>query len=433
MTSTVALRVTATGGREATTRHIPPKLALAVGMPSTPAPEGWRWSPLTKLARLESGHTPSRRHPEYWGGTIPWIGIQDARANDGRRIEDTEEKTNDLGIENSSARVLPENTVCLSRTASVGYVVVMGRPMATSQDFVNWVCAEQLDHDFLKYLFIAEGDDLLRFASGAVHQTIYFPEVKAFHVCHPPLPEQKRIVGILDETFGGIATSKANAEKNLQNAHALFESHLDRTLTHHREGSTRTELGRICERVTVGHVGITSPHYREDGVLFLRTQNVTREGLQLDNVNFITRQFHASLKKSQVEPGDILMSRVITDAVHCALIPPGFGPANCANVVVVRPGSKVVPEYLVWHIRSREAQRHLLSRKVGSAQVVVNTTVVKEWPLDVPPLPVQREIAANLHRINAETKHLESIYSRKLAALEALKKTLLHQAFAGQL
>ncbi len=58
------LKVTKTGGRSATTRLIPPKHALAVGMPSTPAPKGWRWSALTELARLESGHTPSRRHPE---------------------------------------------------------------------------------------------------------------------------------------------------------------------------------------------------------------------------------------------------------------------------------------------------------------------------------------------------------------------------------
>jgi type I restriction enzyme, S subunit len=119
-------------------------------MPSSLPPDGWRWAPLMKLARLESGHTPSRRHPEYWGGEIPWISIQDARGSHGGRIDDTLEKTNDLGIANSSARVLPAGTVCLSRTASVGYVVVMGRPMATSQDFVNWVCSEQLDPDFLK-------------------------------------------------------------------------------------------------------------------------------------------------------------------------------------------------------------------------------------------------------------------------------------------
>jgi len=117
------------------------------------------------VARLESGHTPSRRHPEWWGGDIPWLSIQDARDRHGMRINDTAEHTNPLGIENSSARLLPAETVCLSRTASVGYVVIMGRPMATSQDFVNWICSDQLDPAFLKYLLIAEGDDLLRLSN----------------------------------------------------------------------------------------------------------------------------------------------------------------------------------------------------------------------------------------------------------------------------
>lgn len=188
-------KVTKTGGRAATLRHISGQLSLAVGMPNLMARNGWTWSPLQDLARLESGHTPSRRHPEYWGGEVPWIGIQDARENHGQRIDDTFQKTNELGIANSSARVLPENTVCLSRTASVGYVVVMGRPMATSQDFVNWICSKDLNPDFLKYLFLAEGrEGLLRYASGSVHQTIYFPEAKAFHICHPGSEEQQNIV-----------------------------------------------------------------------------------------------------------------------------------------------------------------------------------------------------------------------------------------------
>ena len=171
-----ALRVTATGGRNATTRHILPKTALAVGMPSTPAPEGWRWSPLTSLARLEFGTYAEPEPSRILGGDIPWIGIQDAKAHHGRRIYDTAQKVNELGIANSSARVLPENTVCLSRTASVGDVVVTGRPMATSQDFVNWVCSEHLDHDLLKYLFIAEDEDLLRFRAEPCIRRFIFPK-----------------------------------------------------------------------------------------------------------------------------------------------------------------------------------------------------------------------------------------------------------------
>lgn len=215
---------TKTGGRQATLRHIAPKLALAVGMPSTPAPHGWKWVALTSVARMESGHTPSRRHPEYWGGDIPWISIVDAKRHHGGLITDTIENTNAAGIENSSARVLPQKTVCLSRTASVGYVVVMGRPMATSQDFVNWICSDELDPSFLRHLFVSEGDNLLRFASGAVHQTIYFPEAKAFHICMPPLRQQKLIVKALDKIERKTAQLKEACRRKTEVVDELLTS-----------------------------------------------------------------------------------------------------------------------------------------------------------------------------------------------------------------
>lgn len=206
---------TTTGGREATTRHIMGNMALAVAAPSKPHPRGWKWVSLTSVARLESGHTPSRNHPEYWGGEIPWIGIKDAKAHHGGVIFDTIEQTNELGIANSSSRVLPAGTVCLSRTASVGYVTIMGRPMATSQDFANWVCSDAILPHFLAHLLISEEDALHRFASGAVHSTIYYPELKAFHVALPELDEQKRIVTILDEALESLGRARENAEAQL--------------------------------------------------------------------------------------------------------------------------------------------------------------------------------------------------------------------------
>jgi type I restriction enzyme S subunit len=107
--------------------------------------------PICDVARLESGHTPSRKHPEYWIGKIPWIGIRDVALHDGRVIAETFQHVSQAGLDNSAARLLPKDTVCLSRTASVGYVVMMGKPMATSQDFVNWVCSEALDPEFLMF------------------------------------------------------------------------------------------------------------------------------------------------------------------------------------------------------------------------------------------------------------------------------------------
>lgn len=189
---------TQTGGRDATVAVVPGDFGVSIGNPGTPTPAGFEWRPLSSLARLESGHTPSRKKPEYWdGGTIPWIGIRDATGNHGRTIFDTQQHVTQSGIDNSSARVLPADTVCLSRTASVGYVVTMGAPMATSQDFVNWVCGPELDHRYLHYLLMAEQASVRKFAYGSVHQTLYYPDAKALHVCVPHLEEQQRIASVL--------------------------------------------------------------------------------------------------------------------------------------------------------------------------------------------------------------------------------------------
>ena len=199
-------------GRAATAQVIPGDFALSVGMPDLPAPPGWTWRPLLELARLESGHTPSRRRPEWWGGDVPWIGIKDAREHHGMLIRSTLENTNAQGLKNSAARLLPAGTVCLSRTASVGYATVTEAPMATSQDFVNWVCGDEIVPEWLMKLFIAEASALHRFSKGSTHRTIYFPEVKAFHVCLPPVETQHRIVARLDAIHERTRAARAALE-----------------------------------------------------------------------------------------------------------------------------------------------------------------------------------------------------------------------------
>lgn len=393
--TTSQVRVTETRGREATTRYIPPKLALAVGMPKTPPPKGWRWSTLTDLARLESGHTPSRRHPEWWGGDIPWIGIRDARAHHGKRIRETEENTNELGIANSAARVLPRNTVCLSRTASVGYVTVMARPMATSQDFVNWVCSPQIDHDFLKYLLIAEGDDLLRFASGSVHQTIYFPEVKAFHVCHPPVAEQRRIVGILDEAFEGIATAKADAEKNLQNACALFESHRDAAVTHCSNESAATTLADEVD--LLAGFAFKSAQYTTDwhGIRLLRGDNIIQDALRWDDVKRWPANDAQAYDRYQLREGDVVLAMdrpwvkaglkhamIAADDLPCLLV---------QRTARLRGGERLDNRFLKLLVGSSAFARHVLGVQTGIGVPHISGQQIKEFTFARPSIAALRE------------------------------------------
>ncbi len=157
-------------------------------------PRGCSWILLTDVARLATGHTPDRERAEYWNGDIPWISLTDIRSLDGTEATSTLQNITPLGIQNSSSVLLPKGTVCFSRTASVGFATVMGREMATSQDFMNWVCGPLLDPTYLMWALITSRQRLLSLAPGSTHRTIYMRVVEQFRVLLPPIESQLRFV-----------------------------------------------------------------------------------------------------------------------------------------------------------------------------------------------------------------------------------------------
>ncbi|MDF8263738.1 restriction endonuclease subunit S [Luteipulveratus flavus] len=216
--------MTTTGGRAAVGGVSLGRIAISIGEPNISTPDGFRWTALSAVARLESGHTPSRKHAHYWDGDIPWVGVRDATGNHGLVIDDTAQHVTQAGIDNSSARVLPEGTVCLSRTASVGYVVTLGRPMATSQDFVNWVCGPDLDPRYLHYVLMLEQESIRRFARGTTHQTMYYPEAKALHALLPSRPQQTAIADVLRALDDKIAANRTVIDRADDLARVMYAS-----------------------------------------------------------------------------------------------------------------------------------------------------------------------------------------------------------------
>ena len=229
---------TRTGGRAATGGVVPGRFGISVGSPSSTPHPGFRWTLLTDVARLESGHTPSRSIEEYWSGDIPWVGIRDATGNHGKTLYETEQHVSQAGLDNSSSRLLPAGTVCLSRTASVGYVITMGVPMATSQDFVNWVCGPDLNPRYLHYILVGEQESIRRFAHGTTHQTMYYPEAKALHALLPTRYAQDAIAAVL-----GALDDKIVAN-----------SHVVETLTAHMDASLEGAIRRVARPMQVADV-----------------------------------------------------------------------------------------------------------------------------------------------------------------------------------
>lgn len=208
---------------------------VAVMSDGAKAPAGWQWTKLTDVARLESGHTPSRSRPEWWGGDISWMSLTEIRALDGRWVEETQIKTNAAGVANSAARVLPRGTVCFSRTASVGFVAIMANPMATSQDFANWVGGDEIDPEFLMHALIRSRTELRALATGATHKTIYMPTLQAFHVCLPDRRTQERIVARLKAQLGAVKQMRQAATAQLEEINRLPARLLAQAFDHQEE------------------------------------------------------------------------------------------------------------------------------------------------------------------------------------------------------
>ena len=159
-------------------------------------PEHWALKKIKHTARMESGHTPDRKVEAYWVDCdIPWVSLNDTGfLKDNDYISETAYTINELGIQNSSARLLPERVVVFSRDATIGRCAITTRPMAVSQHFIAWVCGEEILPEYLLLRLKSMTQELERLTFGATLKTIGMPDVKTLATPVPPISEQKEIV-----------------------------------------------------------------------------------------------------------------------------------------------------------------------------------------------------------------------------------------------
>ncbi|TXH39601.1 MAG: hypothetical protein E6Q90_15885 [Actinobacteria bacterium] len=170
---------------------------------------GWGAPRISLVARMGTGHTPSRSEPGYWRDcSIPWLTTADVhrfRADGIDVLSDTEHHISALGLANSAAVLHPAGTVALSRTASAGFAIMLGVDAATSQDYATWTPGPTLDGEYLLWCLRTMRRDILgRLATGSTHKTIYFPDLASIRIPLPPLADQVRIVSDIKSGLGSI-------------------------------------------------------------------------------------------------------------------------------------------------------------------------------------------------------------------------------------
>lgn len=249
----------------------------------------------------------------------------------------------------------------------------------------------------------------------------------------PPLPEQQRIVAILDEAFEGIATAKANAEKNLQNARALFESHLQAVFADAWETGELVTLTDLATDITDGdHM---PPPKAASGVPFITIGNVAKDTRTIDfsDTFMVPREYFDRLKHNKKPmKGDVLYTVTGSFGIP-VLISEQREFCFQRHIGLVRPKSDVCSEWLYYLLMSPQVFKQANDGATGTAQKTVSLKLLRGFQVPKVPMERQQSVIAKLNALTEETQRLESIYQQKLGALDALKKSLLDQAFKGEL
>jgi type I restriction enzyme S subunit len=294
-----------------------------------------------------------------------------------------------------------------------------------------------VDHRFVFYSLFTEDfcTQMENLQKGASYPAVTDGDVRAQMIPVPPLSEQHRIVGLLDEAFEGIAIAKANAEKNLQNARAIFESHLQAVFSQRGEGWVETRLDNATAGVFTGPFGslLHKHDYIENGIPLVNPAHINDNGITPDMKKTVSKKTANRLESYIMHNGDVVIGRR-GEMGRCALVTSVEDGWLCGTgSFFIKPSERCDMSYLVHYLRSGRCRNQLEALSGGAVMPNLSNTALGSLSLFLPTLEQQKIIVCKIEVLATETQHLAAIYQQKLDALEALKKSLLHQAFAGEL
>ena len=384
---------------------------------------GWQTKALGDVAEVIAGQSPEGSFYNTSGEGLPFY--QGKKAFGEKFIGLPTTWTSQI------TKVTLDGDVLMSVRAPVGPVnfatqkSCIGRGLAAIRSGTN------LNGNFLFYFLQSKQEEICG-TEGAVFASINKNDIQRIAIDLPQLPEQQRIVALLDAAFDDIATAKANAEKNRQNARALFESHLQSVFTQRSEGWIETVIGD-CIRF-IDYRGKT-PVKTESGIRLITAKNVKMGYLQETPMEFIASTSYKDwMTRGIPQKGNVLFT---TEAplANVAQLDTDEKVAFAQRIIIMQPdAAKLDSTFLKYVLLSQPVQQRIRTQGTGATVQGIKASLLKTIEISFPKtLDEQEQIVAKLDALATETQRLESIYQQKLTALDALKKSLLHQAFSGVL
>ena len=396
----------------------------------------WQVTTLGDAFNTATGTTPPKKNASLYGDYMPLVKppeLCDAE------LDSATDGLSEAGA--SVARTLPSQSILVSCIGNLGKIGLNTIPIAFNQQ-INAILPD-MSLAIPKFMFyqVLSSDfrvQLEALASGTTVPIVNKSKFNSIRVVLPPLDEQQQIVALLDEAFDGLATVRAQAEQNLANARALFESHLNSVFTEVGEGWVKKPLSELCE---IKHgFAFKSQFFDTEGDYVLLTPGNFYESGGYRDRGAKQKYYTGEIPRDYVlDEGDLLVA--MTEQAAGLLGSPIIVPESDRflhnqrlGLVTGRPG---VPwsNSLFFHVFNTQAVRQALHDSASGVKVRHTSPtkigdVVVSFPTSV---SEQEEVDLRLRDLKEESQRLEALYQQKIDALNELKRSLLHHAFSGQL
>ena len=393
--------------------------------------EGWRMVKLGEVCETSAGGTPSKLHKEYYeNGNIPWMLSGEVCH---KYIYDVEHYITQEGLNNSSAKLFPENTVVVAMYgATAGQVGILKLVTSTNQAVCGILPNDNILPEYLYYYFLYYKDLLVAQAVGNAQPNISQQKIKSVEFPFLSLEEQHRIISILDASFEKIDALKKNAEENLKNAKALFQQVLAQELKP-KEGWVE-KLGEVCNKIVDGthHSPTNTP---EGEYPYITAKNIKHNGIDLSNITYVTRDIHREIYlRCNPEKGDVLMIKDGATTGIAVVNDLDFEFSLLSSVALLKTKTEILePYYLCYVLNSPNIYNQFRNKMDGAAITRITLVKIKDAVIWVPPLDQQKNIVATLDTLSEKCHRLEQVAQQTIRECDALKQSILRQAFSGEL
>lgn len=389
-------------------------------------PSHWHWSTLGTVARWGSGGTPKARDPRFYGGSIPWAVIGDL--TDGP-VAQTAESITEVGLRNSSAKLVPPGAVLVAMYGSIGKLGLTSVELTTNQAIAFAVVhAPVIETKYLFYYLLSQRDQLGAAGKGAAQLNIGQGVLKAWPIPLPSLTEQRRIVELLEDHLSRLGAAARSLDVVAYRSRSLLLSQLAREFR--PSSGAESTLGAVADWGSGGTPKARTPTFYEGGEIPWVVSGELKDDVLTEVAGRITQEGLKESSAKWVPAGALLVAMYGATIGRLALT---TEPVTTRQAVAhALPHQDVVTaEYMFWFLLSQ--RRLLVAAGQGGAQPNISQTVLKAWPIRIPALCVQAKAVLAAHSLRDSTRRIQSSAQALHARQGLLRGALLSAAFTGRL